>query len=299
MRIILGLLVFFSIQWVAAAEPKSITSEIEQLVAGLYSFRYGSDRTLILIGEKGVAVTDPINPTAAGVLQKKIASLTAVPVTDIVYTNSFFNRVAGAEIFKQRGANITAQQQCAENLQQTPRADIVPVDISYDSQHSIDVGDASLELYYFGQSYGTCLSVIIAKPANIMMIFGLVNSDAAAVPTDPTLANYYLHNLLPFFDQLESLARSENIQYITGSYARLQADGRYAKALGPVSLITDQKLFWQQLLGAVKADYDNRIPARAMGNRLEMDKFSGFADFDEQRLKIMTRRVYSLYRIGR
>ena len=30
-------------------------------------------------------------------------------------------------------------------------------------------GDVSLELYYFGQSYGTCLSVMIAKPANVML----------------------------------------------------------------------------------------------------------------------------------
>ena len=296
MRIILSLLVLC---WFQPVNANPISSEIELLASGLYSFRYGADRTMVLVGKKGVVVADPISPAAATLLQKEIASLTRLPVTDVVYSNSFFNRVAGADVFKRQGANVIAQKQCAKNLQQTPRDDIVPVDVTYDSQYSVDAGEASLELYYFGQSYGTCLSVIIAKPANIMMIYGLVGSDGAAVPTDPTLANYYLHNLLPFFDKVESLAKQENIQQITGSYARLQADGLYASPLGSVSVISDQKLFWQQLLGAVKTDYENRIPARAMGNRLDMESFSGFADFDEKRLKIMTRRVYSLYRIGR
>jgi len=112
------------------------------------------------------------------------------------------------------------------------------------------------------------------------------------------LANYYLHNLLPFFDRVEALAKQENIQQITGGYARPQG-AAYASPLGSVNIIAEQKKFWQELLGAVKVDYESRIPARAMGNRLDMELFSFYADFDEKRMKIMTRRVYSLYRIGR
>ena len=172
---------------------------------GLYSFRYGSERTLFVVGENSVAVTDPLGVEAAKVLQQEISAVTALPVSQVVYTNSFFNRIAGGADFKNDGAEFVAHKNCADNLVATPGHNIVPVDRVYSDHYSVDVGAAGFELYFFGQSYGTCLSVVIAKPSNIMLVYGLVNPDQVAIPTDPTLANYYLHNIVPFFEAVEAL----------------------------------------------------------------------------------------------
>ena len=64
---------------------------------------------------------------------------------------------------------FVAQENCKSNLEATPDPDVVVPTRTYTDQTSIDAGNVSLDLYYFGQSYGTCLSVMIFKPANIML----------------------------------------------------------------------------------------------------------------------------------
>ena len=67
----------------------------------------------------------------------------------------------------------------------------------------------------------------------------------------------------------------------------------------PVSLISEQRGFWETLLGAVVAEAEKGTPARAIGGNLDMTAFESFAGYDPRAIQIMTRRVYSLYRIGR
>ena len=70
-------------------------------------------------------------------------------------------------------------------------------------------------------------------------------------------------------------------------------------ATAPISLIAEQRAFWANLLGAVKAQYDKGVMAQVIPKRVDMDQFSEYAGYDKRSLQIMTRRVYSLYRIGR
>ena len=67
----------------------------------------------------------------------------------------------------------------------------------------------------------------------------------------------------------------------------------------PVSIIAEQRSFWEVLIGAVEAEAEKGTPARAIGNQLDMTAFDDFAGYDPRAIEIMTRRVYSLYRIGR
>jgi hypothetical protein len=126
-----------------------------------------------------------------------------------------------------------------------------------------------------------------------MWVHGLVTPPVAKVPDDPTLANYYLHNLVQFFVYVEELAAAEGVEQVVGSVV---TDGG---PLAPVSLVTDQRVFWDTLLRIVEAEYNKGTPARVIPKRADMSALEGYAGYDPQRVGTMMRRIYSLYRIGR
>ncbi len=283
--------ILFSAVCAYADETSSDTTELGN---GLYLFRYGNQQSIFLVGTEGVIVTDPLGTQAAAVYRAGIARVTDKPVRYVAYTSSFFDRIPGGQVFADEGAEFVAQANCKTNLEGTPHPDAIVPDSTYTDRMSISAGGVSLELYYFGQSYGTCLSVMIAKPANIMLMHNLVTPPVAMVPHDPTIASYYLHNLLPFFVYAEELAAAEGVEQVVGSIA---VDG--AAPLAPVTLITEQRVFWDTLFRIVEKEYLNGTPARMIPKKADMSRLSGYAGYDPRHIEIMMRRIYSLYRIGR
>jgi hypothetical protein len=275
-----------------------VLTETTKLGDGLYLFRYGNQQSIFLVGSDGVIATDPLSTEAATVYRAAIAEVTDKPVTHVAYTSSFFDRISGAQVFVDEGAEVIAQANCKSNLMATPHPDALLPDRTYTDHASISAGDVSLELYYFGQSYGTCLSVMIAKPANIMLVPTLVTPPVAMVPQDPTLANYYLHNLLPFFVYVEELAAAEGVEQVVGSIV-MKGGVEGSPPLASVELITEQRVFWDTLLRIVETEYNKGTRARAIPQKADMTPLSGYAGYDPRHIEIMMRRVYSLYRIGR
>jgi hypothetical protein len=269
-------------------------SETLNLNDGLYLFRHGQQQSLFLVGAQRVIATDPLNKAAAQDYKAAIKSVTNKPITHVAYTSSFFDRVPGGRELAGQGAEFVAEENCKTNLEATPHPDAVVPTQTYTDRASLDAGDASLELYYFGQSYGTCLSVMIFKPANVMLVHGLVTPPVAKVPDDPTIANYYLHNLVQFFVYVEELAATEGVEQVVGSVG---VEG--SEPLAPVRLITEQREFWDTVLRIVETEYNKGTPARAIPKKADMTPLEGYAGYDPRHIGIMMRRIYSLYRIGR
>ena len=266
---------------------------------GLHLFRYGEQQSLFLVGDERVIATDPLNVEAAKAYKTAIRSITKNKhITHVAYTSSFFDRVPGGGELAGKGAEFVAQENCKANLEVTPHPDAMLPTQTYSDRLSLDAGNASLELHYFGQSYGTCLSVMIFKPANIMWVHGLVTPPVAKVPDDPTLANYYLHNLVPFFVYVEELAAAEGVTQVVGSVA-VKREEKGADPLAPVSLITEQRVFWDTLLRIVETEYNKGTPAQVIPRKADMTALEGYAGYDPQHVGTMMRRIYSLYRIGR
>ncbi len=277
--------------------------ETEDLGNGLYAFRIGVRRSLFLVSEEGVIVVDPLNVDAAQILRQEIAKITDQPVKYVAYSNSFFVRSSGGQIFKDEGAQFVAHEQCAQNMADTPRDDVVMPDITFSDSHDITVGNQTLELYYFGASYGDCLTVMVARPSNIMMATNVLSPPKASLPWDPTIAHYTLHTIIDFYNSVEQLANDGNVEKIIGGYASIGQgnDGKPSllPSTAPISLIGEQREFWEIMFDVVKTEYDKGTPARVIPKRVDMSRFAHFSGYDERSLEIMMRRVYSLYRIGR
>jgi len=120
--------------------------ETERLADGLYAFRQGAYRSLFLVSDEGVIITDPVSTVFAKAFREEIAKVTNRPVRYVVYSHSHWDRIGGGRIFKDEGARFVAQERCAENLKETPNLNVVPPDITYAKTHKVKLGDKALDL---------------------------------------------------------------------------------------------------------------------------------------------------------
>lgn len=288
----------------AQALPPSIQAqETERLADGTYAFRQGAYRSLFLVGDRGVIVTDPVNPTFAAAMRKEITRVTDQPVRYVVYSHSHWDRIAGGGIFRDEGARFVAQERCAQNLKETPNPLVVPPDITYKDHYRVKVGSQAMELHYFGPSLDTCLSVIVAQPAKLMMVVGLVNPPQASIPWNPTVPDYQLWNFLPFFRATEELAAREGIETLVGGYISIGtgADGKpfLQPSTGPIAALHGQREFWERLFGDVKAQLDAGVPPRAIIRKIDLASYQQYPRYSERSMEILVRRVASRYTTGR
>jgi hypothetical protein len=277
--------------------------ETERLADGLYAFRQGAYRSLFLVSDEGVIITDPVSTVFARAFREEITKVTSRPVRYVVYSHSHWDRIGGGRIFKDEGAKFVAQERCAENLKETPNPDVIPPDITYTKTHKVRLGDKALDLYYFGPSLDTCLSVIVARPANMMMVVNLVGPPGADVPWNPTVPDYHLYNLLPFFRAVEDLAKREGIETLIGGFISIGtgSDGKpfLQPATGPISAVSEQRLFWETFMNAVKTQLDAGTPSREIIKKIDLTQFKRYPRYSERSLEILARRVTSYHVTGR
>ena len=74
---------------------------------------------------------------------------------------------------------------------------------------------------------------------------------------------------------------------------------RSGELRGIITAVVDLQSVWDTVLRMVETQYNNGVPARAIGGKADMSPLEGYAGYDKRHIEIMTRRIYSLYRIGR
>jgi len=284
----------------ASAQAGFMTShEVESLGDGLYAFRYGPYRNIFIVGDDGVIATDPINAQAAEALRDEIRKLTDQPVKYVAYSHSHWDHAVGGTIFKADGAKFVAQERCRKNIRETPHADLVEPDIVFSDRKTLSVGNRSLELYYFGPSHSDCLSVMIARPANIMFVVDLANPPSGwHIEWNPTAPDTYFWNLVPSLERIEALAREQGVEQFVGGHVSIVKgpDGKpgLAPAAGPVAAIAERRDFWVALIGAVRAEMDKGTFAEMVASRLDTSEFEErIPDYDKQEMAILIRRIGS------
>ena len=83
-------------------------AQITQISENVFAVFLNHYHSLVVIGDKGVLITDPANPARAKALQTEIAKLTDLPVTEVVLSHEHYDHVGGTEVFKE--ADIYAHQ---------------------------------------------------------------------------------------------------------------------------------------------------------------------------------------------
>ena len=279
-----------------AGEPAYST---EQIAEGVYLFRSAGQRSLFLVGDTGIIVTDPLGVDAATEYLAAIRQITDLPIQYVVYSHYHWDRVAGGALFKEQGATFIAQERCAERFRVNPNAAVVMPDITFVDQLAVSVGGNTLEAYYFGPAHGDCLTVFLAEPAGLMQVVDMINPPRAAFPDNPNVPFVKPHNLRQFFQRVEALASERGVSAIIASRAGPEAS---IPATGPVTLIRDQASFWDKIFATVaeakeqgNVGFDSFVRMKAINLEL-YEEYDGYEPTD---LPIIMRRFVGAYDMGR
>jgi hypothetical protein len=280
--------------------------DVERLGEGAFLYRSEGQRSLFLVTDDGVIVTDPINTAVAKAYRAAITAITDQPVKFVVYSHYHWDRVAGAQIFKDEGAQIVAQEKCAQRFVDNPNSEIVNPDITFADHYEVALGGKSLDLYYFGPSHGECLTVFLAKPANLVQIVDLVNPPGASFPEDPNVPYIKPHNLQRFFAFVIALVAEQGATEIVASRVTEMPgpDGRIQASppTGPASIIHDQAIFWGAIYNAVEvaeAEGNVGIDSFVRLKSIDLAPFRLYAGYEEQDLPIIMRRFVGFHDMGR
>jgi glyoxylase-like metal-dependent hydrolase (beta-lactamase superfamily II) len=279
--------------------------QTESLGNGLYAFRYGPYRNIFLAGSEGVIATDPLTVEAARVLRAEIAQITDEPVRYVAYSHSHWDHAVGGAIFKREGATFVTQEKCRENMRETPHPDVVAPDVVFSDRHEITLGDVALELHYFGPTHSNCLSVMIAKPANMLFFVDLVNPPSGWIREfNPTLPDTAIHNIIPYLKAVERLMADKGVKTIVGGHISIGRgdDGKpfLRPSTGPASVVSERRMFWESLLGVVKAEMDRGTVGEAVADKLAGSDFeTKVVDYDRGEMAILYRVIASYLQAGR
>ena len=270
--------------------------EIEQLSDQLYAFRYTFYRNIILIGNDGIIVTDPLTPEAAVILNDELKKISDKPIKYVAYSHSHWDHVSGGQVFKDQGASFVAHEQCLQNWLENPSKNVVKPDQVFANEYKIDVGDSALEMYYFGPSHDNCRVVFLTQPDRYIFI-----ADDANPPNGMNmiygagLADTYIFNLVSFFKEAESLARKKRARGVIGSHMSFEKEpmNLVAGTVGSTRVIKQQRKFYELVIKEVQRAMDqgvspDLIPEHLIKKGVLRDKIIGF---DEQKMKVLYRRI--------
>ncbi|MBT6565634.1 MAG: MBL fold metallo-hydrolase [Candidatus Puniceispirillum sp.] len=153
-----GCLLFTSVVPISVAVAQDAPI-VTQLSKNTYSVFWGFFNSLVVIGKKGVLITDPANDNRAAVLKAEIAKLTDLPVTHIVLSHEHFDHIGGTSAFSK--AKTIAQNNIHAVLPLDP-LDLAPddIDISFENKHVIDMGTTDVEMHFMGAGDGVATTVV-------------------------------------------------------------------------------------------------------------------------------------------
>jgi glyoxylase-like metal-dependent hydrolase (beta-lactamase superfamily II) len=274
--------------------------ETQKLADGVYAFRYTFYRNIFIVTDRGVIVTDPLSIEAARILRGEIYKVTSKPILFVAYTHSHWDHSSGGEIFKDEGARFVAQERCAQHFVDNPNPDVMPADITYKDEYKIDLGEKSLELFYFGPSHDSCLAVMLIQPANMLFLVDIANPpDGWAMFYNPAVSEDRVWNMVQFFDRVQGLIDERNIETVIGGHMTMGVDrvtGRRAiisGLMGPATVVSERREMWHSVIdevrrelaaGAAPADVPDRLVAR----QALADRISGY---DPEQMRVLWHRI--------
>jgi len=258
-------------------------------------FKNDQQQGLIISGEKGSVVIDPLNQVTAQEIKSYLQSNNKSEITDIVYSHSHWDRIKGAKTFSDSKPNIIAQKSCGLYFSGNKNKQVVEPTVYFDQAYTINIGEEVIDLHYFGPSHGECMLVAELKNSKLLFIPDLVSTQGPGFPKDPTLPFLRPATLNVFFDSVQNLIDSKKIDYFISGHAN-------DLALGSIAIVGQQKFFWE-LIQAMTiiaeeeglVDLNNFIAVEKMN----LEEIKQYENFNEKDLVNILRRYTSFLNMGR
>ena len=134
-------------------------ANVQKITGSVFSIFLHYYHSLVVIGDKGVLLTDPANSVRAGILKTEIAKLTKLPVNRIVLSHEHYDHVGGTGVFPD--AEIYAQKS-TQSVFQLDELGLVPQKVHhpFDTKATISMGSTEVELHHYGAGDGVATTIV-------------------------------------------------------------------------------------------------------------------------------------------
>ncbi len=142
---------------------------IEQVTKNIYRFVADRHRSVFLVTEKGILITDPLHTEAATWLKKELEDRFDLPVKYVIYSHNHSDHIYGAEVFKDSQAIFVSSQLARQDIIVTHASTVIP-DITFKETMTIFLGDKEVELRYHGPNDGRGAISMLFKPDKVLFV---------------------------------------------------------------------------------------------------------------------------------
>lgn len=259
---------------------------VKQIGNGLYVFRWWVYRNIFIVTDDGVIVTDPMNPKAAKLLQSEIRKITDKPVKYVVYSHNHHDHISGGNIFQAEGAKFVGHKNVVKELGDHP-SPVTPIpDITFDDTYTLELGGRKLELSYFGPNHGDSLAVMRLPEEKILFVVDIVTPRRVAFKGMPDFWPDEWIRTLKAVEQMD-------VDYVISGH------GPHTEpAIDPASVVTEQRVYLEDLMAAVKQAMDSGIHSPdALRQQVKLPQYAHWRYYD-QWLPMNIERIWAYYHMG-
>lgn len=170
---------------------------LDDLGDGVFSYRMGFDRNLIVETRDGLVIVDPYNTTAAARLSGLLAERwPGKPVSHLIYSHYHLDHVRGGAALHPR--EVLAHRRCDWYWDKLDRRDILPVTRAIEGDVDLDLGGVPFRLLDLGKSHTDTMYAVYLPRQKVLFA-----ADLAFVRALPPLGGP--DNFVP--GTIEALAR--------------------------------------------------------------------------------------------
>ena len=259
---------------------------VKNIGDGLYVFRWWVYRSIFIVTDEGVIVTDPMNPRAAKLLRSEIRKVTDKSVKYVVYSHNHHDHISGGNIFKEEGAKFVGHKNVLKELGDHP-SHVTPLpDITFEDRYTLKLGSRTLELAYFGPNHGESLVVMRLPKEKILFIVDIVTPRRVAFRT------------MPDFWPDEWVRSLKEIEQMDFDYVISGHGPENQPAIDPASVVAEQRVYLEDLMMAVKKAMDSGTHnPDVLRTTVKLPKYENWQYYKEW-LPMNIERIWAYYHMG-
>ena len=169
MRFLFALLLLALCPPPAAAQDAAPDYQIEVMRENVYRFTAGNYRSVFMVTDDGLFLTDPISEPAATWLRAELERRFGLPIRYVAYSHNHVDHSAGGQAFAGDGAVFIAHERAAEDLRWTRAPTQLP-DLTFSDDLTVALGGSEVRLRYHGPNNGRGSVSMHFLPADVLYV---------------------------------------------------------------------------------------------------------------------------------
>jgi len=141
---------------------------IDPIKDNIYRFTSENHRSVYMVTDEGILITDPITTESAEWLKAELAKRhPGLPIRYMIYSHSHPDHAYGGEVFEE--PVLIAHELTREDLVLTQAETRIP-DVVFEDSLTVHLGDSSVELFYLGPNNGSGNVAMLFHPSEVLFV---------------------------------------------------------------------------------------------------------------------------------